>query len=231
MRRALLTFGLDEPYRRISLMTAPLMLKYAARHGYDFIMPNSEPESLQYYKHRDVYRQKPSWLKVIFIAELLADYDTVLWLDSDIVVQDMYDDIDNSVDRDSLFGISLHQADPYGRCPNCGVWLVRGSDETCELLGRMMSRNPADHPLTFRTWEQGALILEMGGGSDPNGSPVGFPVVLPEAYPFKWTELGQRWNASTADTRGIPSDAVFVHCSYRPKDKVEWIRNVTGAKP
>ena len=132
---------------------------------------------------------------------LLRVYDTVLWLDADVVIRRF--DVDIARETSAPVGVVVHHT-PDGAVPNSGVWLIRA--RAIDFVESLWWRN------SFRRsecwWEQAALISALGG--DPDATPTSTP-----PGPM-WAELPYTWNPHIHDDRGIPQDCRFFHATQFP---------------
>lgn len=220
MNKVLCTFGWGEAAKWLEL-TAPLMMKYAMMHGYDFYVDSYNPR----------FNRPPSWNKLELFRRFLSsdhenpgDYEGghVLWLDADVVIKDFSKDIVDELPKNSygMMANTTHQTDIHGFVPNCGVWLLRGSSYEYELLedykGRLSSK------LESSMWEQ-ARYCKLLGGTDE------FPMSFPNGFPSWFQELPYEWNVTLWDKRGIPGNLRFFHAtaSRDPVEKLtlikEWV--------
>jgi hypothetical protein len=95
MARYLVLTGYDDNMQEVGDRCAATHRAYAERRGYD-------QETVRHY----VPGIHPSYQKVAFLAERIADYDAILWLDADSVVMgDM--DIDHFAGAGKVMDISV----------------------------------------------------------------------------------------------------------------------------
>lgn len=135
----------------------PSFYKYATKHNYDLFIPSKEKieeicNSFNWDNNRPA-----SWFKVAVLKYLLQkeNYDMVLWLDSDIVINKTSKDIfDGFYESSYIQGLVFHDIPGiHFKVPNCGVWIVK--KECISLLDDVWN-NP--HSIDTRWWEQGSLI-------------------------------------------------------------------------
>lgn len=206
MTRVLTTFAFG-PHSDLLEVSLPTFAKYAARHGYDLFVPR-QPSG---------FDRPWSWFKVTAITALLAEYETVLWLDADVVV--LRHDADVAAEcQDAPMGLVVHDTSD-GLVPNCGVWVVRRA--AADLLRSLLAMRPV--PRSDCWWEQAALIAALGGdaGSHPVSVPPG-PM---------WRELAYQWNPHKYDKRGIPTDRRFFHATMYPDRKAAMLAALKGEVP
>ena len=142
MKRAIATFGLGSCAPQLEL-SLPTFKVFAKRHGYDlFIAP-----VIGVTRH-------PVWYKIPMLQTLLATYDEVLWLDSDLVIVDGREDL--NVPEDAWQAMVFHHTGD-GEVPNCGVWLVRKP-----MLPYLQIAWDNTKYLDNRWREQSAIIEQMG---------------------------------------------------------------------
>lgn len=144
MRRVILSSCAGHQWDEISAITWPRMQAFARKHGHDF-RSSGLPAGIN---------RSASWLKLVRIAEALADFEEVLWLDADVVVID--DSADMIVPPEFSQAVVQHVFSE-GSVPNAGVWLVRR-----RMLGVLIEIAMSDKHVSHRWWEQAALIEKMG---------------------------------------------------------------------
>lgn len=198
IKKALTTFAYG-PQADLLEVSLPTFQRYALVHGYDLFVP----------AQRDLNRHH-SWMKIPLICSLLNVYDTVLWLDADVVVRRFDVDIE-SVTPPSPMHMVVHET-PDGSVPNCGVWIVR--KEAAEFLESLW-------PLTGFArsecwWEQAAVIAGLGG--DPDATPTSTP------GGSGWGQLPYEWNPHPHDRRGVPADCRFFHATMAPDRKAAMLK-------
>lgn len=176
----------------------PTFARYAEIHGYDLYVPAESslatptPGSRPY-----------PWGKIPLILSLLErGYDTVLWLDADVVVRRYDKDI--LVDASpSPINVTVHRTGD-GAVPNTGVWIVRNT--ALDFLRSLWALDSFRRSSCW--WEQAAVISALGG--DPDAASVSVP-----EGPL-WSELPYEWNPHIADDRGVPDDCRFFHATMFP---------------
>lgn len=205
MKKVLVTFGFQEASAWLEL-TAPLMMKYAMRHGYDFYVVH-EPE--------EIYKPH-SWFKLDVFDRVLGVGDScwnlALWLDADVVIKDFSVDIASLLQKETRLANVVHQTDVHGLVPNCGVWLIKNYSPLFSTKS----------DLEDRIWEQGRYCKYLGGND-------AFPLEFPDGFPSWFQELPYEWNVTLWDKRGIPDNLRFFHAtaSRDPEEKLalikEWV--------
>lgn len=189
----------------MSEITAPLMAKYAERHGHSCRVAEM------------TCGLPASWAKLPLMAMLLLEFDRVLWLDCDVVVVQPWRDIFAEMKPDTAQALVVHHTE-CGEVPNCGVWMVTG--EMQELLVEMFGSHPdQDHPW----WEQALVMRLMGYAVEPG--PVGrldTPTTLYERTTF----LGPEWNHHPADRHKCDSP-YFMHVTQYA-DRLGTIRDLAA---
>lgn len=148
MRRLLLTGWCGTEHGRMAALTTPLMERYANRHGVDFSCVN-----LQHFE------APGSWVKVLYMAGALGDYDEVCWIDVDVVIAKSDKSIFDAVaDGDAWQAMVEHKTE-CGEVPNCGIWVVR------KPMISVFQEIWADGLPKYRHhpwWEQAATMERMG---------------------------------------------------------------------
>jgi len=208
MNKVLVTYGWHEASKWLEL-TGPLMMKYAMMHGYDFHIV-AEPAEL---------RRAASWYKLDLFGDLLdscgvgsGPWDTVLWLDADVVIKDFSCDISTVLKQNKKAANVVHQTDVHGFVPNCGVWLIKNYSPT------LFEKSNLENTI----WEQGRWCKTLGSNDQ-------FPMEFPHGFPSWFQELPYEWNVTLWDKRGIPDNLRFFHAtaSRDPVEKLalikEWV--------
>lgn len=176
MRKAIASIGTG-PHERLLRLAARSFRPYARRHGYDLHLHTGL---------LDASRPAP-WSKVLILRELLADYDLVVWLDSDLVIVDPRDDIAAALPDGRFLGLVEH-ATKQGSMPNSGVMVLRAGESAAAFLDDVWAQ--AD--LTDHVWWENAAICRLLGYE------LGPPVRLAQPTPLlrDGTELlDGRWNS------------------------------------
>lgn len=160
---------------------------FAEQHGYDLALETTLLEP-----------QRPaSWSKVRLLQQLLEQYDTVFWVDSDAAIVDVTRDIADEVGRKYL-GLTAHHYDGQV-IPNCGVMLVNRGRRSEQLLTAAWDATKwIDHP-----WWENAAVLELMGHEVGDGPG---PVVLKQRTPYYRNArfLGNEWNSIMVDEAAHP---------------------------
>ena len=118
----------------IDLIT-PHLAAYAQRHGYE-LSTSTDPDPA-----RDLGARTPQWAKVALLRQLLPEAETVLWVDSDIVLRDQDRDIAQHFHPEDFQALSMEHGD-HGPGPNTGIWLLRNNTEAREFLDAVWERGP-----------------------------------------------------------------------------------------
>ena len=204
MKKVITTFGLG-PMAELLDISLPTFAWYAQTHGYDLFVPSGAQFTGT---NRPV-----SWGKIPLIVSLLrSGYDTVLWLDADVVVVKHDRDILDDLPTDSPMGMVVHHTED-GAVPNCGVWLVRA--EAAEMIESLWPLNGFNRSSGW--WEQAALIAALGG--DPDATPVEVPAGR------GWAQLPYEWNPHARDPRGV-SGCRFFHATCFPDRKAAMLEAI-----
>ena len=133
--RAIASLG-SGPHERLLALAARSFRPFAERHGYDLHLHTAPV---------DASRPAP-WSKIPILRDLLERYESVLWLDADLVIVDGREDVP-ATDFMAL-------VDHAGHMPNTGVWLLRSSDRTRAFLDAVWAQEDLiDH----RWWENAAV--------------------------------------------------------------------------
>ena len=178
MRKALVTCAVG-PHLELLAIALPSFEAFAARHGYDLVLPEME------------CRRPPSWWKVPALkAALEGGYDLALWLDADTVIVDPTEDM--AVPAKFWQAMVCHQTGDGG-VPNCGVWMVRQP-----MIPYLEQAWEKTEFLNHGWWEQAAMHSLMGF----EGRPVELADDPPELYE-KTLFLDPGWNCHIWDKQPI----------------------------
>lgn len=126
---------------------------YANRYGYDVAIPSQQTIYDAASEYGWDCNRPPSWSKIVAIKHMLQFYDTVLWIDSDVVINKFDKDIAENFDDEFMHAFVVHSDRFEGRVPNCGVWLL--NKNAIEFLSEIW--NQTDF-INHKWWEQGAMI-------------------------------------------------------------------------
>ena len=111
----------------------PLMQLYASRHGYDLHINDKDPE--------DPLGERRA--KIALLKEVLPRYDLVVWIDADIMIGGLDEDIADDV-PDFCFQAFVLEHSDWGFGPNTGVWAMRNDAQSFEFLEELDAIGP--HP-------------------------------------------------------------------------------------
>lgn len=199
--RALVTFGIGKAKELLAL-ALPSFEEFAGAHGYELRVYEPDPHPFW----------PVPWLKVACLEDALERYDEALWVDSDIVITDVSEDV--PCREDAWQALAVHHTQD-GEVPNTGVWLCRQPMREV-LAGLWAMRAYRNHPW----WEQGAVLDLLG--YDSWSRPTGFyaPTELYNRTQFLSTE----WNSHPWDEAERPR---FRHATMRA-DRAEAMREWAG---
>lgn len=191
----LLTGWCGPAFAEIAASTEPLMDRYAAKHGMDFLSVNLHSDD-----------SPPSWVKVSrLISAIKRGYTTCAWIDADVVIFDSSESILAEVPPQAWQAVVEHETE-CGLVPNCGVWVVRS--EMLPVLEEVWLGR--DECLHHPWWEQAAILKRMGYGPDVlrmhTAVERGEPTLLFDRTHF----LHSKWNHHPRDRRRVEA-ASFIH--------------------
>lgn len=195
MKKVITSFGTGYHSRLLSLSIPTLQL-YAQNHQYDLFVPSDS------FFSETTKQLPPAWWKIDIIQYLLKQYDRVLWIDADVIICRFENDISESLDNSTDFGLVVHET-PDGQIPNSGVWLLNPS--CLNWLEHMKSYTHFKRSECW--WEQAALLHLMGINPDDS------VIKIPEKTNLSWTSLDYYWNPHINDNRKIPEDTRFFHAT------------------
>lgn len=154
-RRLIVTGWTSDAWRFVAAKTSPAMARYALKHGVSFregpLRKTSRPAS---------------WSKLIAIAGGLADYDEVLWIDSDVAVHNMDHNVFTEVPPYAAQAAVRMHCPTFGDHWNIGVWLVRRP-----MLPTIVEACMKDDLVHNPWWEQ-AAINELSETVGPGFHPL-----------------------------------------------------------
>jgi hypothetical protein len=201
--RAIASLGCG-PQERLLQIAERTFAPYAERHGYELQL-HTEP----------VDRSRPvPWSKVPILRDLLAEHETVIWLDADLMILDGRRDLADDLPAGRLMAMVEHHT-KEGRMPNSGVWVLRGGGDAVALMDEIWAQEDLiDH----RWWENAAICRLLGYSLDPVGPEA--PTVLTARTAW----LDGRWN-SIADAptprpriRHYPGYALRTRTAFMARD-------------
>lgn len=180
----------DGPCVDLLNVALPTFYKYANLHNYDLFVPSAEKLRSIVNAYNWTMDRPTSWLKVPLVKYLLTLYDTVLWIDSDIVINKFDVDIFELSNKNSIQSFVTHNVPGFGSSiPNCGVWILNKYDLTFQLLNDIWNRTDC---LDSGWWEQMANIVLMRW----NANGVGLSI-----YGQNSSELPFEFNVHKNDVR------------------------------
>jgi galactosyl transferase GMA12/MNN10 family len=209
-RKVLATMGLGR-HEEFLEVTLPSFERYAALHGYELHMPDSDPAPERRHKH---------WGKVAFINRLLPTCDLLFWIDSDAAIVDPSVDIATELPRNKFFGLVEHHYDGQS-VPNTGVMVVRGGRR-----GRKFFHEMWEHTEFLETrWHDNAAALTMLGYSfDPEATPMYCRPDHSTPWLRRTQFLGIEWNSMPQDTADSPR-ILHVTGAFAFEDRLERLRS------
>jgi Nucleotide-diphospho-sugar transferase len=145
--RAIATLGIGS-HERLLRIAARSIRPYADRHGYD----------LHLHTHSADPTRPPHWTKIRILLDLLERYETVVWLDSDLVIVDARRDIAAELEPDYFLYLVEHAYNDE-RIPNTGVMLLRSGPTATRFLEEAWA---LDEHLDHEWAEQGAIMELLG---------------------------------------------------------------------
>jgi galactosyl transferase GMA12/MNN10 family len=175
MSKAIVSLGVGRQARLLRIASRSFR-RYARRHGYELELHTEIV---------DPARPAP-WSKVPLLRTLAARYDTVLWLDADLVIVDPSTDIAEEIEEGRFLYLVEHRT-KEGLIPNSGVMLLRGGEEAIAFLDEVYAQEDLiDH----RWWENAAICRLLGYRLDPVGP--GEPTPLRSE---RTKLISPRWNS------------------------------------
>jgi hypothetical protein len=168
-------------HRELLAESVPTLAASARLHGWDLVVSSE-----------DLAEGRPtSWAKVRLLAELLADYEYVWWVDADALIVDPKADVLAEVAADcshhAWFAHHAQEHDDRASFPNAGVVLIRRDPRSTALLDAMWG---CEHLIDHNWWENASLIELLGRSLEP-------PYLQVSESPWS-TGIGRldlRWNS------------------------------------
>ncbi len=143
----------DGPHKGLLRIARRTIEPYAHRHGYELALRTDR---------LDPSRPAP-WSKILLLRELAQRYDTIVWLDADLVIVDQSVDIATELRPRKLLHLVEHTVGE-ARFPNTGVMLLRGGSETVRFLDEVWAH---DELVNHRWWENAAVCTVLGYSLEP----------------------------------------------------------------
>jgi len=144
---AIVTFAMGQHAAYLPLIE-PSLREYAHRYKYDVIIHSESADE----------SRPPAWSKVKFLLEALANYDEIMWIDSDALLVDVSRDLKKDIQRKTEMAWAIHhiRGEDY---PNSGVLFLRSTPRTSAFLAAVYEQEDLiDHPW----WENAAMIRLLG---------------------------------------------------------------------
>ena len=161
MARYLVLTGYDDKMQEVGDRCAATHKAYADRHGYD-----------QEVVRKYVPGIHPSYQKVAFIAERIADYDAILWLDADSVVMNKWFMIDKFIGSGHVMDISVdwcawpHEDDDSENITtlsvSCGNFIIWNTPDLPRFLDTWYRYGERYASRDICCWEQDGLRAAIG---------------------------------------------------------------------
>ena len=166
-------------HRRLMAVSSPTLVAYARRWRWDVVLSTENLAA----------DRPPSWSKVRLLLELLASYETVLWVDADALFVDLGRDIlgEAPEGRDAYL-VEHPQPEPGAPIvPNAGVLLLRRRPYTLDLLHRIWAMTEL---VEHNWWENAAFLVVLGHSLD-----APWPLVEDTADRAHFGFLDLAWNS------------------------------------
>jgi hypothetical protein len=173
-RRAIASLGIGT-HERLLDIAARSFRPYAKRHGYDLHLHT---------KSADLSRP-PHWTKIRILRDLIERYETVVWLDSDLVLVDGRADIARELEAGYFLYLVEHAYNDE-RVPNTGVMVLRSGEMAARFLDDAWA---LDEHVEHEWAEQGA-IMELLGYNLTSKRPG-----IETAYRAQTKLISPRWNS------------------------------------
>jgi hypothetical protein len=146
-QRAIASLGIGS-HERLLKIAARSFRPYAKRHGYDLHLHTQSADP----------SRSPHWTKIRILRDLVERYETVVWLDSDLVIVDGRKDIADELEPDRFLYLVEHAYNDE-RVPNTGVMLLRSGPMAERFLDDAWA---LEEHLDHEWAEQGAIMELLG---------------------------------------------------------------------
>jgi len=218
LKKVMTSFGFGGHSEMLRL-ALPSFYKYADLHGYDLFLPSRiflEDLSRRFGWSFD---RPYSWYKVPLIKHLLSDYEVVLWMDADIIINRFDLDVNPLTDdAGHIQAFVVHQT-RHGNIPNMGVWILNKA--ALPLLDDIWKQDQFKEDYF---WEQAANIHVMNWarrGANTNMTDYGMKSLF-VPYEFNVHKDDRRFN------KDMEFSGRFLHATMYP-DRIskmkEWVRS------
>lgn len=179
-------------------LAEPTFEKYARQWGWDY--------------HRgEIGGDRPaSWSKLDVIRALMADYETVVWVDADAMFVRYDRDILRDTDPARPLWMAMHRVRGLANAlPNAGVLVAYKTPRLLEFFDEVYDQEQfIDHPW----WEQAAMLHLLGYRIDPPGG-YATPGIGTEWSPLVGF-FGTEWNSMPHDPHPNPLIKHFSGMSF-----------------
>lgn len=132
---------------RLVALTNPSKQAYCDRWGYDFVTFEGTLDPTR----------PPSWSKLLFVKDLLDQYDWVFWLDADALIMNPDIPLERFVDPNYSFIVGKQPGpDPFGNLHlNLGSFFVKSDEKGRSLLDEIYAQ---EEFINHVSWEQEAFL-------------------------------------------------------------------------
>ena len=177
-------------YEELYKIAKPSVEFFAKKHNYDLLTYTDNPTNLP-----------ASWSKVPRLIDALeSGYDSVLWLDADVVIVDPTEDI--VVPAQMHQALAQHTTPDNLKTVNCGVWYLR--KQALEFLREVWKLGPVPSA-NPEWWEQNAVMQVLGISTfPPYATPASSNKYLQHLF-----DLDYSWNVAVFDKRGFNTKSNF----------------------
>ena len=153
-RKVLVTAAGPTMSRALHDLALPSFRWYARRWGYEVHAVDLPRDG----HGADPSAQAAKWAKVGILREALQQFDTVLWVDADVLILRADEDVARHLRPGDFQALALEQVPTEYRVnPNTGVWLLSGP-EGRDFLDEVDRLGPQPGPWS----DQGAVLAALG---------------------------------------------------------------------
>lgn len=107
--------------------------------------------------------QRAKWAKVALLRQALTEFPLALWLDADVLVTRIDEDIASHLHPKDFQALAMEHVPADHRVnPNTGVWLLRSCDAAFAFLDEVEARGPQPGPWADQGGVLAALAWDRG---------------------------------------------------------------------
>jgi hypothetical protein len=180
-RKVIATVALGNHVEFLELSIENLKL-YAAKYGYELEIckKNLDP------------KRPEAWSKILFILELMNNYDEIFWIDSDAIIIDFTTDLQDELLPETDLAWVYHSYENQSH-PNSGVMYIRVNSKTIKFFQTVNMQADLD----FHPWGDQAAMMRILG-QDSILHPIGSGDVFHQIT-LQEQRISNEWNSVRLD--------------------------------